>query len=123
MNFAGESEHETSAAHDPTESHPHFRKIEFKQFMKHFTWKGGAAGKDSEKTLYDARVKRKEILRRTAQPLEAIEAAGAPWPQEEINKLLGLVKADGVGAWEEKAKDLGTGRSAEEVKEFHAHLA
>ena len=47
--------------------------IEYKQFMKHFTWKGGGVGKDSEKALYDARLNRKKILRHTEETLKAKE--------------------------------------------------
>ena len=49
------------------------KTIEYKQFMKHFTWKGGGIGKDSEKALYDARLNRKKILRHTEETLKAKE--------------------------------------------------
>ena len=93
-------------------------KIGFNQFLKHFTWKGGELGKDSEKALYEAKLKRKQILRHTEATLEAKESATV-WPEEEIDRLLELVKKEGVGSWDEKAKELGTGRSGEEVRRHY----
>ena len=93
-------------------------KIGFNQFLKHFTWKGGGLGKDSENALYEAKLKRKQILQHTEATLEAKESATV-WPEEEIDRLLELVKKEGVGSWDEKAKELGTGRSGEEVRRHY----
>eukprot|EP01052_Picozoa_sp_SAG31_P017728 SAG31_NODE_1225_length_9271_cov_10.376472_8_plen_284_part_00 len=43
------------------------------------------------------------------------KAPPLPWSKEEIRKLKALVAAEGVGAWQQKAAQLGTGRTAKAV--------
>jgi len=43
------------------------------------------------------------------------KAPPLPWSKEEIRKLKALVAAEGVGAWQQKAVQLGTGRTAKAV--------
>jgi hypothetical protein len=86
--------------------------------MKHFTWKGGQVGKDSEKALYEAKLNRKKILRHTEETLKAKESAAA-WPQDEVERLQELVQKKGLGDWDKKAEELGTGRSGEEVRRHY----
>eukprot|EP01052_Picozoa_sp_SAG31_P020746 SAG31_NODE_1573_length_7850_cov_1.757193_10_plen_194_part_00 len=48
----------------------------------------------------------------------------APWTEEEEEALIHMVKRDGIDPrhWKKKAKDLGTGRSADSVAEHYKIL-